>query len=116
MILLKEPKEMKEKTLTGYIASALIITLLASVVLMPFKYVEAQNAIKTKLGDVLSGDVTEKITTKLKADHPELASLGEKLQTMNLTQTLNELVTILELSNELVKGIKNLQGNMSAAK
>jgi len=97
---------------TTLAVTALVISIIATVAIMPLKYAAAQGPL-TNLGDVLPDSFKERIT-KMKADHPELASLGEKLQTMNMTKAVGELESMLDLAKEMTTGIKNLQGNMTA--
>jgi hypothetical protein len=101
------------KSMVAFGVTALIITLLGALAIMPLKYAAAQGGALSNLGDVLPDRFKEKITA-MKSNHPELASLGEKVQSMNITQGIAELEDMLDMAKEMTTGIKNLQGNMTA--
>jgi hypothetical protein len=55
-----------KKVRCEFVALALVVTLLATVALMPLKYAEAQNATIPRLGEHLGGDkVKQKMTERI---------------------------------------------------
>lgn len=96
-----------------YMASALVIALLATIALIPLKSADAQVLPRTTVGEVLSDSAKQKIAD-LKTNHPELGALADKLQTMNVTQVTNEIAALLDFGQTMVVAVKNLQGNMTA--
>jgi hypothetical protein len=94
-------------------ALAVMAALLATVALVPLKNAEAQNATSPKLGEHLS-KVQEKMT-EIKTNHPELGTLADRMQTMNVTEATAELAALLDFGQTMMGAVKNLQGNMTAA-
>ena len=83
------------------------VTLLATIVLMPLKYAEAQNATTHKVGEMMSDKVKQKMTD-MKTDHPELGALADRMQTMKLTEVTNELAALLDFGQTMMGALKNL--------
>src|SRR5687768_830511 len=104
----------RERLKDQYVASALIITLLATVAVIPLKSADAQVFPVTTVGEALSNSTKQKIAD-LKTNHPELGALADKVQTMNVTQATNEIAALLDFGQTMVIAVKNLQGNMTAA-
>jgi len=93
-------------------AMVLAISLLATLAIMPLKYSAAQNATNTgPIREILAGKVEQ-----MKSQHPELASLADKLQNMNVTQISDEVASMLDLAKDVVTGLKNIAGNSTVAK
>jgi hypothetical protein len=60
-----------KKVRCEFVALALVVTLLATVALMPLKYAEAQNATTPRLGEHLGGDKMKQKMTEIKTNHPD---------------------------------------------
>lgn len=91
------------------------MTLLATVALMPLNYVEAQNATRPMIAEHLTDAAKQKISD-LRAQNPELGALADRMQNLNATQAMGELEALLGFAETMAGALKNLQGNMTAAR
>jgi hypothetical protein len=97
---------MNNTTTFGYVAMVFVAALLATVATVPFRYAAAQNATSQ---NVTNSQTSESMTENmikdriahLKAEHPILAGILNKIHSMNATQTLEAIIGVHALERVL---------------
>ncbi len=99
---------MNNKITFQYLAMALIVSLLATVAVMPLKYAAAQNANMPQSEEMMTEDMIKAKIAQFKSEHPQLGTLLDKLQSMDMAQTLKTIIAIHPLERLLDAHARNL--------
>ncbi len=92
----------------GYITMVLMTSLLVATVSMPLKYVAAQNATTPQSEEMMTEDMIKAKIAQFKSEHPQLGTLLDKLQSMDMAQTLKAIIAIHPLESLLDAHARNL--------
>jgi hypothetical protein len=77
-----------------WLAMAFAAALLATIDTVPLKYAAAQNATMPQTEERMTEALIKAKLAQWKAEHPEFATVLEKVQSMNATETLRALIGI----------------------
>ena len=86
----------------GFAGMALAAVLLATVVVLPLRYAAAQNATMSLPGGMVTRDMIKAKIDLMRSEHPELGAVLDKVQSLDVPQTLKELIGALELQDVLI--------------
>ena len=86
----------------GFTGMALGAVLLATVAVLPLKYAGAQNATMSLPGAMMTRDMIKAKMNQMRSEHPELAPVLDKVQSLDVPQTLKTLIGALELQDVLI--------------
>jgi ABC-type glycerol-3-phosphate transport system substrate-binding protein len=86
----------------GFAGMALAAVLLATVAVLPLRYAAAQNATMSLPGGMVTRDMIKAKIDQMRSEHPELAVVLDKVQSLDVPQTLKTLIGALELQDVLI--------------
>ena len=86
----------------GFAGMALAAVLLATVAVLPLKYGAAQNATMSLPGAMMTRDMIKAKIDQMRSEQPELAPVLDKVQSLDVPQTLKTLIGALELQDVLI--------------
>jgi hypothetical protein len=86
----------------GFAGMALAAVLLATVAVLPLRYAAAQNATMSLPGGMMAKDMIKAKIDQMRSEHPELAAVLDKVQSLDVPQTLKTLIGALELQDVLI--------------
>ena len=81
---------------------------LATVAVLPLKYAAAQNATMSLPGGMMTKDMIKAKIDQMRSEQPELAPVLDKVQSLDVPQTLKTLIGALELQDVLIAHGKSL--------
>lgn len=99
---------MNNKMMFEYVTMVFVAALLATLATMPLKYAAAQNATMPLTGERMTASQLKLAIAALKAAHPVFAGILDKVQSMNVTQTLKAIVAADELTRILNAHARNI--------
>ncbi len=99
---------MNNKMTFEYIAMVFVAALLATLATVPLKYAAAQNATMSQIEGAMTEDMIKAQIPQLKADHPVIAGILDKVLSMNATQTLGAMVALHALEHVLDAHARNI--------
>ena len=86
----------------GFAGMALAAVLLATVAVLPLRYAAAQNATMSLPAGMVTRDMIKAKIDLMRSEHPELAAVLDKVQSLDVPQTLKTLIGALELQDVLI--------------
>ncbi len=86
----------------GFAGMALAAVLLATVAVLPLKYAGAQNATMSLPGAMMTKNMIKAKIDQMRSEQPELAPVLDKVQSLDVPQTLKTLIGALELQDVLI--------------
>jgi hypothetical protein len=99
---------MNNKIMFEYVAMVFVAALLATLATVPLKYAAAQNATMPQTEEAMTAPQLKAAIAELKAEHPVFASILDKVQSMNVTQTLKAMVALHVLEHILDAHARNI--------
>jgi hypothetical protein len=101
---------MNNKMMFEYVTMVFVAALTATLATVPLKYAAAQNATMPlpSLEDRMTAPQLKVAIAALKAQHPIFAGILDKVQSMNVTETLKAIVAADELTRILNAHARNI--------